>query len=76
MEANHLEVQIREQETALVKAEKKFQSLVEDSVSYTEKIKALEVKMQTNRTDRSTQDVEVKKQRTVLEAMRSRRKPS
>lgn len=75
MEAHHLEVQIREQEATVIKAEKKFQSLVEDSVSYVEKIRALEQKMNTNRTDRASQDVEVKKQRTTLEAMRSRRKP-
>lgn len=75
MEAHHLEVQIKEQEIILTRAEKKFQGLVEDSVSYVEKIKALEQKMNTNRTDRASQDVEVKKQRQVLEAMRSRRKP-
>ncbi|MBO9632851.1 MAG: hypothetical protein J7578_07005 [Chitinophagaceae bacterium] len=75
MEAHHLEVQIKEQETILTKAEKKFQGLVEDSVSYVEKFKALEQKMNTNRTDRASQDVEVKKQRQTLEAMRSRRKP-
>lgn len=75
MESHHLEVQIREQESLVVKAEKKFQGLVEDSVSYVDKIKALEQKMVTNRTDRASQDVEVKKQRQVLEAMRSRRKP-
>lgn len=75
MEAHHLEVQIKEQEVLLTKAEKKFLSLVEDSVSYVDKIKGLEQKLSTNRTDRASQDVEVKKQRTVLEAMRSRRKP-
>jgi hypothetical protein len=75
MEAHHLEVQIREQEALVIKAEKKFQSLVEDSVSYVDKIKSLEQKMDTNRTDRASQDVEVKKQRQTLEAMRSRRKP-
>lgn len=75
MEAHHLEVQIKDQETLLTKAEKKFQGLVEDSVSYVEKIRALEQKMNTNRTDRASQDVEVKKQRQTLEAMRSRRKP-
>jgi hypothetical protein len=48
---------------------------VEDSVSYVDKIKSLEQKMDTNRTDRASQDVEVKKQRQTLEAMRSRRKP-
>ena len=75
MEAHHLEVQIKEQESLVIKAEKKFQSLVEDSVSYVEKIKGLEQKLNTNRTDRASQDVEVKKQRQTLEAMRSRRKP-
>ena len=75
MEAHHLEVQIKEQEALVIKAEKKFQSLVEDSVSYVEKIKGLEQKLNTNRTDRASQDVEVKKQRQTLEAMRSRRKP-
>jgi hypothetical protein len=75
MEAHHLEVQIKEQEEVLTKAEKKYQSLVEDSISYVEKIRALEQKMSTNRTDRASQDVEVKKQRQTLEAMRSRRKP-
>jgi hypothetical protein len=75
MEAHHLEVQIKEQETLVIKAEKKFQSLVEDSVSYVEKIRGLEQKLNTNRTDRASQDVEVKKQRQTLEAMRSRRKP-
>ena len=74
LEAHHLELQIREQETTVQKAEKKFQSLVEDSVSYTDKIKALELKMQTNRTDRTAQTEEVKKQKATLEAMRARRK--
>lgn len=75
MEAHHLEVQIKEQEALVIKAEKKFQSLVEDSVSYVEKIRGLEQKLNTNRTDRASQDIEVKKQRQTLEAMRSRRKP-
>lgn len=76
LEAHHLELQIKDQETTVQKAEKKFQSLVEDSVSYVDKIKALEQKMQINRTDRATQTEEVKKQRATLEAMKSRRKPS
>ena len=75
VDAHHLEVQINEQVEILKKADKKMQGLVEDSVSLTEKIKALQTKFDTNRIDQQKQVEEVARQREILEAMRQRRKP-
>lgn len=74
VDANHLEVQIREQEELLKKADKKMQGLIEDSVSLTDKIKSLQSKMETNRIEQKKQVEEVARQRMVLEAMKGRRK--
>lgn len=74
VEAHHLEVQIRQQEDELKKAEKKMQSLVDDSVSLSDKVKALQEKQQTNSSDQKKQVLEVARQREILEAMKNRRK--
>ncbi len=73
-EAYHLEVQINEQMEVVKKADKKMAGLVEDSVSLLDKIKSLQTKLEANRAEQQKQVEEVAKQRSILEAMRNRRK--
>lgn len=74
IDAHHLEMQINEQVEILKKADKRMQGLIEDSVSLTEKIKGLQTKLDINKTDQQKQVEEVARQRTILEAMKQRRK--
>jgi hypothetical protein len=69
VEAHNLELDITKQQDLLGKAEKKLKGLQEDQ-------KELEGKLNTNKTDQQKQLDEVTKQKTILEAMFTRRKDS
>jgi hypothetical protein len=74
VEAYALDVQIKDQETAVKKLETKINDLVEDSISIDKRKKALEEKIQQNVLERQKQKTEADKQKEVLEAMKGRRK--
>ena len=74
IEAYSLDLQIKDQEETLKKNQKKYDNLVQDSVDYTKKIKALQDKLDQNRKDRDAQDTETKKQSDILDVLRGKRK--
>ena len=67
IEAHKLEKDISDQELVFGKAEKKMKTLADEQ-------KELEEKLATNKTNQEKQVIELEKQKTVLEAMRTRRK--
>ena len=73
VQAWSLEVQIKDQEEQLAKAEKKLKNLQDDLDDMERKIKKLEQDMRDNGKDQENQKKEIDKQRQVLEAMRAKR---
>lgn len=71
--AYDLEVNILAQEEIVKKAEKKLRNLEDDQRDYEKKIRSLEEKLAQNKRDQESQNAEVSKQRTVRDAMLSRR---
>jgi hypothetical protein len=76
VEAFNLELQIADQDDAVKKAQKKFDGLSDDQKDYEKKIKNLEEKLEQNKKDQEKQTEEIKKQRDILETLRSKRKAS
>lgn len=72
--AYNLEVQITEQEENIKKSEKRYTGLVEDQKDLEKRLKALEEKLAENKKDQEKQTEDVKKQKELLETLRSRRK--
>jgi septal ring factor EnvC (AmiA/AmiB activator) len=73
-EAYNLNLDISAQEEVVTKNQKKFDNLVDDSVSLVKKIKNLTEDLASNRNKRQEQQKEVEKQKAVLETLKSRRK--
>jgi len=74
VEAYNVEVQIRNQETVVSKAEKKLKDLQDDQESMEKKIKKLQDDLKENAKDQEDQQKEIEKQKQVLEAVKGKRK--
>lgn len=74
VESHHLEVQIREQEETVTKAEKKLKGLLEDQETMEKKIKKLQDDLKDNAKSQQDQTKEIEKLKEVLEAMKGKRK--
>ncbi len=74
IDSYNLEVQIKDQEDQVKKAQKKYDGLVQDSVDYSKKIKGLQDKLVQNRKDQDSQLAELKKQNDIMDALRRKRK--
>src|SRR6266487_846917 len=74
VEAYNLEVEIKDQEERVAKAEKKLKNLQDDKDDMEKKIKKLQEDLKENAKDQSDQQQEIEKQRQVLEAMKGKRK--
>jgi hypothetical protein len=74
VEAYNLEVQIKDQEAIVSKAEKKLREMNEDQQSLEKKIRKLEEDLKENTNNQYDQKKEIEKQKQVLEAMKTRRK--
>ncbi len=75
MEAYSLEVEITEQDKTVKKAEKKLENLGDDQQDLEKRIKNLEEKLEQNKKDQDSQKGEITKQKNILEALKSKRKP-
>ena len=75
MEAYGLEVEITEQDKTVKKAEKKLENLGDDQQDLEKRIKNLEEKLEQNKKDQDSQKGEITKQKNILEALKSKRKP-
>jgi hypothetical protein len=69
IEAAHLELQIKEQEEVIAKAEKKLRNLKDDQSS-------LEKKLQENKTDQNNTEKDIENQKQALVNLVNKRKPS
>lgn len=74
VEAYNLEVQIKDQENTVEKAEKKFKNLQDDKESMEKKIKKLQDDLEENTKDQVNQQKEIEKQKQILESLRGKRK--
>jgi len=76
VDAFNLEVQIKDQEGALSKAEKKLKGLRDDQESMEKKIRKLQDDLKDNAKDQQNQQKEIEKQKQVLDSMKAKRKTS
>jgi len=76
VEAYNLEVQIKDQENTVEKAEKKLRNLQDDKESMEKKIKKLQDDLEENAKDQADQQKDIEKQKQVLEALKGKRKIS
>jgi hypothetical protein len=76
VEDAHLEILISAQVAAIGKAEKKYKTLLEDSVQIQNKIKKLQEELNTNLKEQETQRKEIENQHKALDALKGRRKVS
>lgn len=74
LDAYKLEVDIREQEEYIKKANVKLTTLMQDSTDLVKKVEALQTKQTQNSTDQEKQRQDLEQQRQVLEALKARRK--
>ena len=74
VEAFNLEVQIKDQDDAVTKAEKKLKNLQDDEDNMLKKIKKLQDDLRDNARDQQDQQKEIEKQRQVLDALKLKRK--
>jgi hypothetical protein len=74
VDAYNLEVQIKDQENIVSKAERKFKDLQDDQESMEKKIKKLQDDLKDNAKDQENQQKEIEKQKQTLEAMKGKRK--
>ncbi|SRR6266404_1507113 len=74
VEAFNLELQIKDQEETVSKAEKKLKNLQDDQESMEKKIKKLQDDLKGNAKDQQDQQREIEKQRQTLEAVKIKRK--
>jgi hypothetical protein len=76
VEAYNLEVQIKDQENTVEKAEKKLKNLQDDKESMEKKIKKLQDDLGENAKDQADQQKDIEKQKQILEALRGKKKGS
>lgn len=74
VEESNLELQIKGQEGAVVKAEKKYKNLQDEQQSLEKKIKNLQEDLEKNIKDQETQQKEIENQKKVLEEMKGKRR--
>jgi peptidoglycan hydrolase CwlO-like protein len=74
VEAFNLELQIKDQEEMVAKAEKKLKNLQGDQESIEKKIKKLQDDLKGNAKDQQDQQKEIEKQRQTLDAVKAKRK--
>lgn len=74
VEAANLELQIKDQEDVVTKAEKKLKGLQDDQKSMEDKIKKLQDDLKTNAKDQENQQKEIENQKAALDALRGKRK--
>ena len=74
IDAYSLEVQIKDQEETVKKTQRKYDGLIDDQKDYEKKIKNLQDKLEENRKDQLKQQDEVKKQQSLLETLKGKRK--
>lgn len=74
MEAYNLELQIKDQDEAIKKADKKYGSLVSDSIDLQKKKTTIEEKIVANSKAQEDQRKEQARQREISEALKARRK--
>lgn len=72
--AYDLEQQIMAQEDAVKKADKKYNSLMDDAASLEKKRKSIEKDIEDNKKDQANQQNELAKERQILETLRAKRK--
>ncbi len=76
IEEASLEIQIKEDEDALLKAEKKFKNLQDEQQNLEKKIKGLQDDLQKNIKDQESQQKEIESQRQVLDEKKGKRRES
>jgi hypothetical protein len=76
MEEAGLELQIKNQEETVTKAEKKLSNLKDDQDSMEKKIKKLQEDLKDNAKDQENQQKEIEAQKLALEALKGKRKAS
>jgi len=74
VDAFNLEVQIKDQEETVAKAEKKLKNLKDDQETMEKKVKKLQEDLKDNAKDQDDQQKEIEKQKQSLESMKGRRK--
>jgi len=74
VDAFHLEVQIKDQQETVAKAEKKLKNLKDDQESMEKKLKKMQEDLKDNAKDQDDQQKEIEKQKQSLESMKGRRK--
>jgi hypothetical protein len=74
MEEANLELEIRDQEGAVAKAEKKLKDLNDDQDAMEKKIKKLQEDLKDNAKDQDQQQKEIEDQKKILETMKGKRK--
>jgi hypothetical protein len=72
--AYDLEQQIKGQEDAVKKADKKYNNLIDDAASLEKKRKNIEKDIDDNKKDQAAQQAELDKQKQILETLRGKRK--
>ena len=75
VESANLELQIKAQEDAVVKAEKKFKDLQDDQQGMEKKIRDLEDDLKKNAKNQEDQQKLIENQKLILEELRTKRKP-
>ena len=76
IEEANLELQIREQEDAITKAEKKYKNLQDDQQSLEKKIKGLQSDLEKNIKEQESQQKEIENQKMALEEKKGKRRGS
>jgi len=74
LEAYNLEVQIKDQDAIVTKAEKKLKDLQDDNDNMQRKIKKLQDDLEQNARDQQNQQNELERQKQILEAIKAKRK--
>jgi hypothetical protein len=76
VEASNLELQIKDQEEVVAKAEKKYKKLQDDKEDMEKKIQKLQDNIKDNLKEQDDTQKEIENQRQALEALKTKRKPS
>jgi peptidoglycan hydrolase CwlO-like protein len=76
VEASNLELQIKDQEEVVAKAEKKYKKLQDDKEDMDHKIQKLQDNIKDNLKDQDDTQKEIDNQKQALEALKMKRKPS